>query len=187
MKKKLAKNNYLYVPNFLNSEETNELVKAFYTAREEGWAVPDSQCPSSLSSYDLLPCVKMFVKKLPDAIKLCGEDLLPTYTYGRIYQKGEILARHRDRDACEISLTINLKKDKKDWPIWIQKPNGEEVSVNLNPGDAMMYLGCIADHWREPYEGEEQVQVFFHYVMANGPRAYTVFDKSRIYKVEKTA
>lgn len=187
MKSKLRKNNYLYVPNFLTPKESKELADAFFTAREEGWAVPDSQCPSSLASYDLLPCVRMLVKKMPEASRLCGEPLLPTYTYGRIYSRGETLARHRDRDACEISLTITLKKDRADWPIWIQKPNGKEVSIDLEPGDAMMYLGCDADHWREAYKGCEQVQVFFHYVIADGARAYAFFDKSRILQVKKIA
>ncbi|NBT58988.1 hypothetical protein EBT16_09420, partial [bacterium] len=37
-------------------------------------------------------------------------------------------------------LSLNLKKDT-DWGIWIQKPSGEEVEINLNPGDAVLYLG----------------------------------------------
>jgi uncharacterized protein YceK len=46
---------------------------------------------------------------------------LPTYTYARVYTPGAILSRHTDRDACEISITLNLNQDTK-WPIWIKKP-----------------------------------------------------------------
>lgn len=173
----LEQNNYLYVPNFLNAQEADELAQAFFIAQRDGHLSLDSQCPSSPSIYNLMPCVKTLVKKVPQVSELCGEDVLPTYVYGRIYSKGEVLARHRDRDACEISLTVNLQKDEIDWPIWIQKPNGEEVSLILNVGDAMMYLGCIADHWREVYQGSIQTQVFFHYVRADGPKAYAFFDK----------
>jgi hypothetical protein len=176
MNPSLKQNNFLYVPNFLATQEADELAQAFFIAQRDGKLGLDSQCPSSPAIYNFLPCVKMLVKKIPQVSQLCGEDVLPTYTYGRIYSKGEMLARHRDRDACEISLTVNLQKTETDWPIWIQKLSGEEVSVLLNPGDAMMYLGCVAEHWRKPYEGNSQVQVFFHYVLANGHRSYAFFD-----------
>jgi len=179
MNPSLEQNNYLYVPNFLTVQETDELAQAFFIAQREGRLSFDPQCPSSPAMCNLFPWVKTLVKKVPQVSELCGEDVLPTYVYGRIYSKGEVLARHRDRDACEISLTVNLQKDECDWPIWIQKPNAEEVSVNLNPGDAMMYLGCTADHWREAYQGNMQTQIFFHYVRSDGPRAYAYFDKER--------
>lgn len=175
----LEQNNYLHVQNFLTLQEIEELTGAFFAAKQGGVLSVDPQCPSSPAAYNLLPCVKTLVKKTPRVSELCGEDVLPTYVYGRIYSHGEVLARHRDRDACEISLTVNLKKDAVDWPIWIQKPNGEEVSLDLNSGDAMLYLGCDADHWREAYQGDMQVQVFFHYVRANGARAYAYFDREQ--------
>lgn len=179
MNQQLERNNYLFVPNFLTAQEADELAQVFFIAQRDGKLHSDSQCPSSLSAYNLLPCIQTLVKKVPYVSELAGDDVLPTYVYGRIYSKGETLKRHRDRDACELSLTVNLQKDETNWPIWIQKPSGEEVSMNLSPGDAMMYLGCIADHWREPYQGNMQTQVFFHYVFANGPRAYAYFDKER--------
>lgn len=175
----LYTNNYLYVPNFLTTQEADALAQEFFLAQRAGSLSLDPQCPTSPAAYNLLGCVKTLVKKVPQVSELCGGDVLPTYCYGRIYQHGEILHRHRDRDACEISLTVTLQKDETNWPIWIQKPNGEEVSINLNPGDAMMYLGCSADHWREPYQGRLQTQVFLHYVLADGPRAYAYFDKER--------
>ena len=176
MNPQLQSNNYLYVPNFLTAQEADGLAQEFFIAQRDGKLVLDPQCPSSPAGYNLLPCVKMLVKKVPKVSALCQEDVLPTYAYGRIYSKNEVLGRHRDRPSCEISLTVNLQKDNVDWPIWITKPNGEEVSVSLNTGDAMMYLGCVAEHWREPYQGNSQVQVFFHYVRADGPFSYAFFD-----------
>lgn len=173
----LIKNNYLHLPNFLTRQEAQELAQAFEEANNQGLLVLDSQCPSSPASYNLMPCVKMLVKKIPEISKLCNQEVLPTYAYGRIYTKGEILHRHRDRDACEISVTVNLQHNGPNWPIYIQKPNGEEISLNLNFCDAMMYLGCEADHWRDAYEGNCHTQVFFHYVLANGTKAYAFFDR----------
>lgn len=95
-----------------------------------------------------------------------------------MYKKGATLERHRDREACEISLTLHLRGDN-DWPIYIQKPNGEEVQLDLASGDAMMYRGNIADHWRDRFEGEEYVQVFLHYVRSRGDNNWAFFDRDR--------
>jgi hypothetical protein len=181
MNQQLVDNNYLYVSGFLSAQEAHSLAQEFFVAQQDGKFHLDPQCPSSPAIYNLLPCVKLLVKKVPFVSELLGEDVLPTYTYGRIYTSGEVLNRHRDRDACEISFTVNLQKDEIDWPIWIQNPNGEEVSVNLNSGDAMMYLGCDADHWREAFRGRSCVQLFLHYVRANGNRVYTYFDREKRY------
>lgn len=179
MNQQLLDNNYLWIPNFVSTEEANNLAQEFFIAQRDGKCTLDPQCPSSPAVYNLLPCVKTLVKKVPQVSKLVEEDVLPTYTYGRIYQPGEVLKRHRDRDACEVSLTVNLQQFGKSWPIWIQKPNGEEINLDLRPGDAMLYLGCVADHWREKFEGDSHVQVFLHYVLANGSRAYTFFDSRK--------
>ena len=179
MNQQLVDNNYLYVSGFISAQEADSLAQEFFIAQQDGKLQLDPQCPSSPAICNLLPCVKLLVKKVPFVSELLGEDVLPTYTYGRIYPKGETLERHRDRDACEISLTLNLQQSGDSWPIWIQKPNGEEVSVNLNSGDAMMYLGCDADHWREEFKGQSCVQVFLHYVKANGSRSYAYFDRER--------
>jgi hypothetical protein len=89
-----------------------------------------------------------------------------------------VLARHRDRPACEISLTVNISGDAP-WAIGIQKPLGEEINLDLNQGDAMLYLGCVADHWREKFTGQYYNQVFLHYVRSNGPNAWAYFDKKQ--------
>ena len=42
--------------------------------------------------------------------------LSPTYSYARIYNKGAILQKHKDRYSCEVSTTLNLGGDM--WPIY---------------------------------------------------------------------
>lgn len=175
----LKENNYIHVPGLITPERAAELAQAFYRVEEEGRYTVDGQAPKSPAVYNFLPFVRLMVEKVPQVSALCGEPVLPTYAYGRIYKHGEVLKRHRDRDACEISWTLNLAQDA-DWPIFIQKPNGEEVGLNLQPGDAIMYLGCDADHWREQFAGQNFVQVFIHYVRADGPRAYTFFDRDKV-------
>lgn len=178
MQLEIIKNNYLYVPGFITDGEAYLLAKEFQEYCRKFNLGGDPQAPNSHSIYDFLPFVRLLVKKTAHVTKLLGEEVLPTYTYARVYKSGSILQRHRDRPACEISFTLNLKKDT-DWPLYFQRPDGSETYTELNPGDAVMYLGCQADHWRNKFEGEEHVQVFLHYVRANGPKAWAFFDKQQ--------
>src|SRR2546421_6951447 len=65
----------------------------------------DSQCPSSLSlgGDAALDAVLDWIR--PEISRLVGFDLAPTYSYTRQYAKDEVLDRHTDRAACEISVT----------------------------------------------------------------------------------
>jgi hypothetical protein len=174
----LHENHYVPAPRFISPERADELACEFRELERQGRFTKDPQAPNSPATYNFLPFVRLLVEKVPFVSELCGEPVLPTYAYGRIYKHGEVLRRHKDRDACEISFTLNLAKDA-DWPIYIQDPSGRDIALELNPGDAMMYLGCEAEHWRERYAGTSHVQVFLHYVLAYGPRAYTFFNIAR--------
>ncbi len=174
----LTDNNYLRVAGFIEVSRAAALAAEFRELVLAGCYTLDEQSPNSPAIYNFLPFVRLMVEKIPYVSEVCGEPVLPTYTYARIYRHGEALPQHRDRDACEISWTLNLAQDS-DWPIYIRRPDGEVAGVSLRPGDAMMYLGCDADHWRDRFDGQEFVQLFMHYVRAQGPRAYAFFDMER--------
>jgi hypothetical protein len=106
-----------------------------------------------------------------------GLQLWPTYSYLRVYKRGNLLKAHRDRPSSEISITVNLGMSADEpWPIWIAGPQGI-ASVSLNPGDGLIYRGCDCFHWREPFSGDRLAQVFLHYVDRNGPNAEWKYDK----------
>lgn len=178
MRLEIIKNNYLHVPGFITEEEAHLLSEEFKAHCKKLNIQSDPQVLNSYGTNDFLPSIKLLVKKIPYVNELLGEEVLPTYTYARVYKYGSVLQRHRDRPACEISFTLNLAKDI-DWPIYFQRPDGSETSLELNPGDAAFYLGCQADHWRHEFKGEEHVQLFLHYVRANGPKSWAFFDKCR--------
>ena len=96
-----------------------------------------------------------------------GPKLLPTYTYGRIYNNKSDLCKHTDRGACEVSLSIHLDGDAES-KFYIENKDGKEVSIDLDPGDAVLYDGPNAVHWRDEYCGEEYIQTFHHYVFLGG-------------------
>jgi len=178
MQLEIIKNNYLHVPEFITNDEAQFLAKEFREHCKTFNLQGDPQAPNSQAVYNFLPFVRLLVKKIEHVSELLGEEVLPTYTYARVYKNDSVLERHRDRPACEISITLNLSKDIN-WPIYFQRPNDSEASAELNPGDAVLYLGCQADHWRNKFEGEEHIQLFLHYVRADGPKAWAFFDKKQ--------
>ena len=124
----------------------------------------DTQVPGSYAKYADRLMETLLIKTIPVMKAKTGLDLIPTYSYTRLYRTGNILNRHKDRPSCEISTTLFLGGDK--WPIYLE-PSGEVgkkgTKINLNPGDMLVYKGCELEHWREKFEGEDCAQVFLHY------------------------
>ena len=175
MNQKLLDNNYIIIPNFISNYKANKLKDEFIEFSQQNNLGGDSQIPTSSSDYNYISFLELLCEKTPEVSEILEETVLPTYTYARVYKNGSVLEKHSDRDSCEISLTLHLGGDQ-DWPIFIKSSEGEDQSVVLAPGDAMMYRGTIAEHWRDEYVGEEYVQVFLHYVRSRGECAYTYFD-----------
>jgi hypothetical protein len=124
----------------------------------------DEQVPETYSHYSDIVMETLLQKVKPVMEKEAKLKLSETYSYARIYKKGDVLKRHKDRFSCEISTTMHLGGEQ--WPIYLE-PSGEEgqdgVEVNLKQGDMLMYRGCDLEHWREPFDGENCGQVFLHY------------------------
>jgi alkylated DNA repair dioxygenase AlkB len=129
--------------------------------------------------YDYKWFVHLLLARLPIMNELMQELMLPTYSYARIYAKDDELKKHKDRPACEVSVTLHLGSDGSKWPIWFTKPNGETVSYDLEPGQAVVYLGMVSEHWRDKFEGNEYAQVFLHYVRFGGEHWDVYFDKKK--------
>ena len=177
----LEQNNYIVVENFLDPAFAGQLHKEFLqnTIDEPAKFMQDPQCPKSLAIYNHHPFVELLVEGTPFLAQVMGEVMLPTYAYARQYKKGEVLVPHRDRGACEVSLTLHLGSDGVEWPIYFRKPDNSVVEVKMKPGQAVIYLGCVAEHWRDEYQGNEYGQVFLHYVRSRGPNGKYYFDKVR--------
>lgn len=157
-------------------------------------AVKDDQCPNSFSVYNH-PNLELLLEKFLSVMeKETGKKLFPTYAYARLYQNGEKLLCHVDRESCEYSATVTLGFDKAVWPIFVGdrgaiddlKIVGEEDQnfyaknidiVRMDVGDAVIYKGCEQPHWRDEFQGQWQAQVFLHYVDQDGPFAEWKYDK----------
>lgn len=176
MNKELLENNYLVLPGFIPAEEAKRVAVEFEEEDEIYMFPDDKQVPGSPSRYNLIGALEILCNKTPDVSKAVGALVLPTYCYGRIYKKGATLHKHMDRPACEISITLNLDQDTS-WPIWVETSKYEAKAIDLNPGDAMMYLGTTALHWREEFKGERHIQYFLHYVRSRGACQTAYFDR----------
>ena len=178
MKQTLIDNNYLVIKNFIDVERAAALCEEFRNHCESNNLPGDQQVEESHAAYNYMSFLELLTEKTPEVSRAIEEHVLPTYTYARIYKNGAILKPHKDRDACEISLTVHLDGDMG-WPIFVQTPDGSDVEVILEPGDALVYLGCEALHWREEFNGNYYGQAFLHYVRSRGPRAYAFFDNDK--------
>ena len=103
------------------------------------------------------------------------KKLCPTYSYCRVYTKGEKLKPHTDSPSCEYSMTINFGGDP--WPIYFGEfnkdqdlDNGYELKkeIALNPGDGIIYMGEKLVHWRNKFLGDHCAQAFLHYIDMDG-------------------
>ena len=173
----MAFNKYQVIKNAISYELANFIFNYFLLKRDAAaymyqnnitydngmfgtWT--DQQVPNTYSHYADPVMETLLMKVLPVMKEETGLELIPTYSYARLYKKGDILKRHKDRPSCEISTTINLGGDP--WSIFI-----DGTGANIDIGDMLVYSGCELEHWREPFEGNTCAQVFLHYNHLNGP------------------
>ena len=147
------------------------------------------QVPETYSHYADIAMETLLTWVQPVMEKHTKLKLSPTYSFARIYKKGDILPRHKDRFSCEISTTLNLGGDK--WSIYLSPhenvgiPNGKKITVtsnakgmkvDLKPGDMLIYKGMELEHWREAFEGDNCIQVFLHYNQVSKKADINKFD-----------
>jgi hypothetical protein len=157
---------------------TKMINDGYISSFEEAFGgIGDEQIPNTFQCYAEIAMEQLLLDFLPIMEKKTKLNLIPNYSYIRVYKKGDELKRHKDREECQISTTLNLGGDP--WPIYVSPnenvgipeskknitaaSNAKGVKVNLSSGDMLVYRGVELEHWRKPFEGEVCVQVFLHY------------------------
>ena len=185
---------YKVIKNIISPEVVSLLNKYLCRKHEvSNWLI-DQKIVSPVSSYsywggedfttayatngDVMMDTMLEVCK-PLIEKVFDLELIECYSYTRIYKTGNVLERHIDRTACEISGTLHLGGDE--WPIFLDPTGGKNnkgIEVNLKQGDILLYRGNELEHWREKFKGKDCSQVFFHYNDKNGQFGETLkYDK----------
>ena len=87
----------------------------------------DQQVPNTYSCYSDFFMETLMMKVLPIMQQYTDMNLIPCYTFTRVYKKGDILKRHSDRPSCEISTTLHLGGDP--WTIFLD-PTGQKTVID---------------------------------------------------------
>lgn len=174
------KNKYLIIRNFLDSDLIDLLQDYFFIRVKSGQGDRnDHQAPGSYSFYSDPLMESILDRSCEELFKKTKVNLLPTYSYTRVYVKGNELKIHRDRPSCEISATLSLGFDGDINPIYFSnnEDRSNAIKILLNPGDLCLYRGCDLWHWRPPFENKWYLQSFLHYVDADGPYKDRIYDE----------
>jgi len=153
---------FLYKYLLLKRQVASTLFKSNYIDKnlEDFGHWKDPQVMNTFSIYGDVAMETLLIKLMPVMKEITNLNLNPNYAFARVYKKHDILHKHKDRESCEISTTLNLGGDS--WPIFL-KIKKQKIKVLLNPGDMLVYRGCELEHWREEFKGENCGQVFLHY------------------------
>lgn len=141
-------------------------------------AVESRQVPDSHVLYGDPLFDSLMGTLAPRISEIVGCRLVPTYSYVRVYLQGQDLRPHRDRPACEHSLTVHLDAAaSSDWPVEFEDVQRGRQSLWLRSGDAAVYRGREVRHWRDPCPVEWYMQAFMHYVDVDGPCRSEALDR----------
>ncbi len=169
-------NGYIVVKNIIDPTEYYAHMRQL---EKEGLGmVNDGQVEKARAFFEDKKLTGLLEELRPTMEKHTGLKLYKTYFYSRNYKEGAILKNHKDREACEISVTINLGYEQQPWPIGIIDYEERAHSITLEPGDGMIYKGMEMTHWRERNTYGPCSQIFLHYVDQNGPYAHYKDDKN---------
>jgi len=172
-----ARQKYVVWRSCLKDPDLSLLYRYACTRAEKGTMFLDGTAPGALSSAGDVFMDGLLMDLLPVAEEATRLKLFPTYSYFRVYHRGDVLGKHTDRPSCEISLSLCLGFEaERPWPLMVEGPMGIS-SIELAPGDGLIYRGIECPHWREPLNGDHAAQVFLHYVDQNGPYAEWKYDK----------
>jgi len=175
-------NKYAVVENLVSPELINFLYNYFilksctnrnFNEAETGESIFQDYMKAVYGDLTAETLLSQLEKPLSQIVQ---KNLCPTYSYSRLYVTGEALNIHKDRPACQYSVTLNIGGDP--WPIYYGVEdsnskdgiifNGKKVKILneiiLKPGDGAVYMGEELLHWRDPFEGDHCVQTFLHYV-----------------------
>lgn len=138
----------------------------------------DNQVAGAPCDYADPDAELLLARKAPYLSDLLQLDLVPTYSFLRLYRPGDRLAAHRDRPACEITVSASLAADSR-WPLSMLLATGV-VDFTPAPRAAVVFRGIDLLHWRDPLSGDNSiVQIFLHYVDRNGPHRSWEHDRRR--------
>jgi hypothetical protein len=172
MNSELREKGYVLVKSLIEPNLARVMYKALLLMHWRGKCFRDNHIPTAASISNEAVTDALLLDLRPRIEGIFARQLVPAYSYARLYFHGDAMIRHRDRGSCEVSASIHLGKDGGDSSLWFA-PNSK---IEMDAGDSAIYLGCEAEHWRERFTGNTMGQIFLHYVEVGGRFAQNYFD-----------
>src|SRR5260370_30700699 len=96
-------NGYQVLPSVISIQIVESLLEhALATARQPELAAGDKQVPGTPAVY-ADPRMELLLARLTPVVEAeAGVTVYPTYSYFRVYKRGDKLNKHKDRPSCEI-------------------------------------------------------------------------------------
>lgn len=172
---RLARDRWVVLPSLIHPFTLTALRRHYRDLVGEGH-IPfgDAQVALRYGAYDE-PLARVLLCQLTSLVsEMTGEAYKPSYAYFASYRGGATLAPHRDRDVCELSISLLVDyapepRGCSPWPLWLGVP-GKAVAVEQGLGDGLLYRGRELTHYREALpEGHESTSLFLHYVPEGFP------------------
>ena len=153
----LDQNGYLHVKNVIDKKLCNYLTSALLlnssinNINNNSIKNEDVQVPNTLTFLGQSLLFDTLLENIwPVLENNINEELLPTYSYARLYKNGNILTKHKDRPSCEISVTIQLGRSHHyAWPIFIEGKRFDTVIHFKKPFEANFDSYLITDSINE--------------------------------------
>lgn len=154
---------YVIIKNLIDSKTAQTLYD--YTLKNiAAGNLKDDQVPGSPSFYQDKEMVSLHHALHPKIEALLTLKLIPTFCYYRTYRTNATLRMHKDRKSCDIAISLNLGQKGERWDLWLLDHDENAHNISLNPGDALIYRGCVLSHWRGKLIHADFVsQVFFFF------------------------
>lgn len=182
MLSELEEKGYIVCKQFLRKETAEYLAYQILEDNRKGLLYQDLQVEHSSFRYNMPLLRTLHLHEQDRVSSICNKKIMPTYCYTRIYHKDSDLKPHKDRDACEYSITLHIQGSEP-WEIYMEHfTTKEHIPIILEPGDAVVYKGCDILHYRKPFQGEYYIQCFFHYVEEHGVKSSYVEPETRTPK-----
>lgn len=178
------------------TEITSKSYNLYYNKSQ--YMIEENPCPPNIKLYlddsktygcysD--PLSLSILESLTEEIsKIMNTEVLPSYSYSRVYTKGSKLISHRDRESCEISLTVSLYDSNNGDVKYLHIADKDEnqcnkediLSIPFSVGDGLLFFGSDDTngyyHWRDTVESDYILQTFLHYVKTNGKFSHNSFE-----------
>ena len=136
----------------------NTLISSKYISKkDEVFGIAgDPEVPNTYAIY-ADPLIDLLLTQCkPQIEEETKTKLFETFSYVRLYKKGDVLNKHTDRPSCEVAVSLCIGGDP--WSFYM---GGEKIDMGI--GDLIIYDGSRVKHWREKFTGSQCGQVFLFY------------------------